>query len=221
MINIPIIEALKKHKDYLNADQMFDFSADTSFGNLNLNWIEILQRIDRVNDLIIDLYKEFAILKANHENPRVENAVKISDLFYRQKFLSEQIFYWLRKTADEIISLLYLLNYIKKHKHEPKKLNVSSIGEFLKSKTEIAPFLEKYRAYFEVLNEISNAFKHSFVNAQTHTYVGTMYPIVFALSYHHNNRNNDLKFKQYKFDDVLENYNSFLIETKIFLKSNY
>ena len=219
-MNIPIIEALKKQSDFLNADQIYSFPEDTEFGNLSLNWVQIIERVENINKLIIQLYEEFEILKTSSQKKNINDAITISHLFYHQKFLTEQIFYWLRKTADEIICMLYLLNYLEKNKHNPKKLKISSIGEYLNSKTKIE-ILENFRAYFKILNDISNAYKHSFVNAQIHTTIAIEHPTVFALAFEHNNRNNELIFHQYSLTDVLENYQVFLITVKKYFDERY
>ncbi len=213
----PIIESLKTHNEILMDKQFLPLPKDTPFGNLFLSWIEILQRTDRINDLIIDLYTDFEIIKQNQDviNP------DISSLFYKQKFLTEQIFYWLRKTADELISLIYLLDFNKKKNTFPTKIEINSVGSLLKKDVYIPELFDVFRKFLKILNEISNGYKHSFINSQAHTYHGKNYPVIFALTVEYNNLKNEPKFHSCKFSDVIENYNIFLSEVKLYIKKNF
>ena len=116
--NYPLIEALKSHKLYISGDQFITLPTSTPFGNLNLNWMEILVRFDCVNDLIIDLYKDFYYLRAQFKQTSCATPVE----GFKHKFYTEQVFYWLRKSADELISLIYLLSFHKTKRKYQKKL---------------------------------------------------------------------------------------------------
>jgi uncharacterized protein Veg len=213
----PIIESLKKHNEILNDNQFLSLPNDTPFGNLFLSWVEIIQRTDRINDLIIELYTDFDIIKQNRGkiNPDV------SSLFYKQKFLTEQIFYWLRKTADELIGLIFILDFNQKNKVFPIKIGINSIGHLLHKKDYIPGLYDGFKDYLKIVNEISNGYKHSFINSQAHSYHGENYPVVFALTLDYNNLKNQPNFLSYKFSDILENYNLFLGDIKIFIKENF
>jgi hypothetical protein len=216
-MKFPLIESLKTHNEILMDKQFLPLPKETPFGNLFLSWLEILQRTDRINDLIIDLYNDFEIIKQN------KGVVKqdISSLFYKQKFLTEQIFYWLRKTTDELISLIYILDFNKKKNAFPTKIEINSIGSLLKKEVYIPELFDDFKKILKILNEISNGYKHSFINSQAHTYHGENYIVIFALTVDYNNLKNQPKFHSYKFSDVIENYNMFLSEVKLYIKKNF
>jgi len=213
----PIIESLKKHNEILRADQFLKLPTDTPFGNLLLSWVEIIQRTDRTNDLIIELYTDYHTITQSRGvvNP------DISHLFYKQKFLTEQIFYWLRKTADELIGLVYILDYHKKNNKFPSKIKINSIGNLLNEENFIPELFDSFRGFLKIVNEISNGYKHSFINSQAHSYHGEYYPVVFAYTLDYNNLKNEPQFHAYKFSDILENYNTFLTEIKRYLMENF
>jgi hypothetical protein len=175
-LTYPVLESLKKFKTNLNKEQFIKLPADTPFGNLNLNWMEMIIRIECINEMIVSLYTEFDALKLLAEL----NSDLQSNLIYRHRFYNEQIFYWLRKTADELISLISLLEFNDNKKVYPKKIEISSIGEFLKEECIFNDEFTKFKNFLITLNEISNGFKHSFINSQANAYIGSEYPVVFA-----------------------------------------
>jgi hypothetical protein len=216
-LTYPVLESLKKFKTNLNKEQFIKLPADTPFGNLNLNWMEMIIRIECINEMIVSLYTEFDALKILAEL----NSDLQSNLIYRHRFYNEQIFYWLRKTADELISLISLLEFNDNKKVFPKKIEISSIGEFLKEECIFNDEFTKFKNFLITLNEISNGFKHSFINSQANAYIGSEYPVVFALTLHYNNLKNKPKFYSLNLRDVLIQYDEFLKHSKEFIKNNF
>ncbi|MGO4906678.1 hypothetical protein [Flavobacterium sp. W20_MBD1_R3] len=214
----PIIEALKKYKTHFNANQFISLNPNSDFGNLNLVWSQIVIRIECVNMQIVDLYEKFY-----EQKKRVEMGFYMSNLddSYLDIMITEQIFYWLRKTADEIISLISICSDYQRTGKYPKKINVSSIGEFIKLKTPFNNTIEKYRNLLQQLNETSNAYKHSFINPQIVAYKGSEYPVVFAYNLHFNDRANQPKFINLDFRVFLNNYNEFLFDVKNHISESY
>ena len=215
----PIIEALKEYKTDFHALQFLSLDSNSPFGNLTLSWIEIVTRIECVNDLIITLYTDFEDL----HNQLRQTQFSTLDRNYRQKFYTEQIFYWLRKTADDLISLISVLTDYKTQNSYPKKIKISSIGEFLKSTKSSNVFngdFDKFKPYLQKLNEISNCFKHSFINLQISNLLGLEYTVVHALALQYNDLSNQEKFYSLELRQVLDEYDNFLAYTKKYIKLN-
>ncbi|WMJ75283.1 hypothetical protein RCC89_19270 [Cytophagaceae bacterium ABcell3] len=209
----PIIEVLKKHYAFLNDNDIPNLPSNTPYGNLILSWEEIQQRFDNVNDLIITLYEDFEIIN-NREDYDVNVAIKLTHKYYKQKFLTEQIIYWLRRTGDELISMLYILDYHKKNQTYPGRIKIESIGNFIKYEHFLPELRKRHFKLLNLLNEISNAYKHSFINSETHLHRGSEFPVVFALSLIYNNTKNEPKFYSVKLSDVLNEYTIFLEDVK-------
>jgi hypothetical protein len=215
----PILESLKKYKTHFNQEQFISLNADSDFGNLNLNYSQIVIRIECVNSQIIDLYHKFYIEK--HKRETEGFAMYNLDESYLNIMVTEQIFYWLRKTTDEIISLISLCTDFKSNGKYPKKIKVSSIGEFLKLKTPFIEVIEENKDLLKLLNEISNTFKHSFINPQIMAYKGSEYPVVFAYNLHYNDLKNEAKFIQIELKKFLNDYDKFLLEIKNYIEENF
>jgi hypothetical protein len=213
----PVLNALKPYKEQFNVKYDLDLPTDTPFGNLTLSWATIVIRFECVNDLVVQLYKEFFELKEKIKIIPWSDKNEI----YKQKVYTEQLFYWLRKSADEIISIIFLLNYYQTHKGYPSKIKISSIGELLHTKNDIYDYLEKHQPFLKTLNDVSNGFKHSFLNSQIHAFHGSEYPVVFALVMKHNTLTSEPKFHTLDLKQVLNDYNNFLIDIKEIIQNNY
>src|SRR3984893_19005232 len=85
----------------MNADQALPLPANTPFGNLALKWLKIVSRLIRLNREIAtayDLHGQAASITGPAASPFIEEL----------PHLLEEIAYWLRKTADELIGLSFL-----------------------------------------------------------------------------------------------------------------
>ena len=138
----------------------------------------------------------------------------ISDFFHKEKFAIEQIFYWLRKSADELISLLYVLDYHNLNDEYPIKIKIDCIGFLLISTDFYTDFVSKHNHLLTILNEVTNAYKHSFVNSQVLSYHGADYPVAYAYSLKRNNAGNEPQFYSVTINDFIIEYCTFLQDIK-------
>lgn len=221
-IEYPLLEALKKHESHFNDNQVPLLPSDSDFGNMILSWQEIVVRIDCVNDQIIELYNKFYEAK---EMVKIQGYFmqNLNEGYKNRIMLIEQIFYWLRKSTDEIISIISILSDFKNSNVYPKKVKESSIAHFLNSNSKDEKFepIEKYRTLLEILNEISNCYKHSFTNSQISAYVGSEYPVAFAYDLRYNNLANHPKFISIDLTKFLLEYDIFLCDVKLHIESNF
>ncbi|MXO34831.1 hypothetical protein GFU95_06745 [Apibacter sp. B3889] len=66
MEKYPIVTSIKIFKEHtLHEDNFISLPFDTPYGNLKLKWIEILQRLDNIDTLIIQLFDEFELINKN------------------------------------------------------------------------------------------------------------------------------------------------------------
>lgn len=212
MSNIPQIDIQKASEHSLHRDNIIADFPNFELINLNLKWIEIMQRIDNVNILLTELFQEFKLINTNLSNDVIHDAVIKTPLFYRQKFLTEQIFYWIRKTLDEIISIIFVLDFNAKNNQYPDKIEIESIGKLLNSKDFLADIKNKHIQSLQIINDISNTYKHSFMNSEIHTHVGTNDPLAFSYGFKHNNIKADIHFMQYRVDDIIIALNDLLLD---------
>lgn len=217
--NIPKINIQKKNEWAIAKENVIRDFPDTQYSNFNLKWIEIVQRVDCVNDLINNLFRDFIILNVNIDDDPIMDAAKKTSIFYKQKFLTEQIFYWIRKTIDEIISLMYVLKYLKENNDEyPNKIRIDCIGAFINSTAFVDDIKTTHLDILTIINDISNTYKHSFLNSEIHAYFGEKDPLVFAYGVKSNKLDNDVIFTQYRIEDIINSLNKLLFDLINYIK---
>ncbi len=156
------------------------YPADTPFGNLNLAEVELFYRIDYLNLRIESLYKDWQAHVLD-----LKGFVPPEVLWLR--YQTEDIIYSLRKLTDTLIQMSYILGENDARGKFPKRIAVDCIGELLRklkgSEQDVCAYLACYRTHIPFLilvNDISNTYKHHFVNAETVNIVPSAEPSAFT-----------------------------------------
>jgi len=169
MNNIPQINTGKRPEQHFNVIHMLPLPADTPFGNMSLKYSQLVFRLDHVNLLIREVFKSYARAKAADDGTITHHLLLI-----------EELVYWIRKTADELIALVHILNERQSAGAYPERINPDAIGPLL-ALQNIPAWVQPHREFLNLLNEISNAYKHSFINSDA-MLVGRDEPGVYALA---------------------------------------
>jgi len=199
MRDIPQIDNGKKPLQALNIVHFMWLPSSTPYGNLLLKGMNIVQRIDRVNLEVGRVFTSYVHpSKADIKNPQ-------QDLLEHQ-FYAEQVIYWLRKTADELISLAYVIDEWNRTGKWPVSVKIDSIAGLKESHSEeLRQLFSPHDAFLTTLNEIANAFKHSFINTDM-TVIGSEYPVVFALALKRNKLSERPQFYSVNFAEMVETF---------------
>ena len=199
-MNIPQINTGKHSQCSLHASQLLLLPSDTPFGNFSLKYMKIVIHIERVNSLIKDVFSSFS---------QAHSSQGFGEDFYRHQLIAEEVVYWLRKTSDELLSLQYVL-YIQEHTGQfPTKVEVDCIGLINhQSALDFKNIFLAHLQFLNILNEVSNACKHSFVNSQV-SFIGQEEPYVFALALKRNNLGNQSEFYPVPFKSLVVEFDSF------------
>ena len=220
MIEIPEIIinniSLKYNDNYMGND-ILNLPQSIKYGNMTLKYISILDRQKEINFLINECYtifNKFSNKQIYNSDTEIE-IFNLSNFISRYYFVLEYITYNVRRTVDELISLIYYLNYIKNNNGtEPNKIDIDKIGSLINSnegqslKNQVN-FFTQHDVFMNYLNDLSNAFKHSFVNSESSTLIGKDKPTINALNLHYNNSSNNKEFYSIYLDDFITCYNSF------------
>lgn len=204
-MTIPLIENGKKPNEHLNVRLGLGLPADTPYGNLSLKFLKILIRLDHANIRIEELNNWFEKRKQMTEAEEFMSATTFSESLH----IAEEIIFNIRRVTDELIGLIYLKGFYVQNNVYPQKLKIDSIGTYLsEQKTIPLEVLGDHLNFLEVLNTISNAHKHSFLNSD-YNLTGREEPFVFALAL----KNNDLKnlpdFQAVPVRNLVEDFNLF------------
>jgi hypothetical protein len=196
---------------------MLPLPVDTPYGNLGLTYMQIMTRTECLNKLIKNLFTGFHTFKRSIV---VRGGSSNLDESFMHKFEIEQVIYWLRKTADDFISIIFIINHFKVFGEYPEQIQVASVGKFLKLTDKSLYKLDNHIKLLTIINDVSNAYKHTLLNAQLHSHIGVEEPVVFALSAF--NKAGDIpKFYSHSLCLMLKEYNTFLRDVRQMLSEDY
>ncbi len=211
-MTIPQIDSGKSASEPLHVGLMMCHGltmlpTDTPYGNMCLKYMKIILRMDHLNRLIQSVFSQNIDVNTG--------PMAFTELRSRQEMNGEEIVYWIRKTVDELLALYYFIRSSSEDGHWPKKLAVDCIHDVLREKDKGCPApIAPHLPFLEMLNNISNALKHSFINSDQ-SHVGLNEPIVFALAL----KNNDLArhppvFYGIALREVIETFSLFFVAMK-------
>jgi hypothetical protein len=102
--------------------------------------------------------------------------------------------------------MAYAISEWRNNKEWPNAIEVDSIAGLKHSPPrEVKDLFAPYEGYLFTLNEVANAFKHSFINTDM-TVVGAEYPVVFALALDRNKLSNKPQFYSVRFSDIVRDF---------------
>ena len=105
--------------------------------------------------------------------------------------------------------MIYVLEGFKKSGKYPSKIKIDSIGKLLKYKNLKDSFFSKFYYLFEGLNDISNSYKHPFINTDGQNYIGNESPHAFALRLDYNDLRKDAIFYTIDLTELINEYIEF------------
>lgn len=216
-LTIPQIPITERGRIFTEQDYVYyNFFDSPRYGGLHLKHEDYNERHIFMNELLKEIYIEYSITIIEHiqiENYSFQNG------HYRILFMIENLIYWMRKNIDEMIGFNYYAYYFKKHGAEPNKLKISSIGNLINKKShKLYSTFGSHIEKLNIINEISNTYKHSFITSEAHHLIGKNEPIVNCLDMHRNNVANNPKWHSYFLREIVEDYVSFFTLSRETLK---
>ncbi|MFS8037551.1 hypothetical protein ACI7BZ_11415 [Xanthobacter sp. AM11] len=198
-----LIDNGKQPSDPLHIDhRLVWLPPDTPYGNMNLKLIKIIMCADEANLRIIDAFYFWNILKMNDINSGY-------NAYPRHIFATEQAIYLMRRIADDLISMIWMLDQKRKTGSWPTRIKIDSIGRALQEHSiEESGLLDRNRNNLQTMNDISNAFKHSFVHSDLNI-AGELEPVVNALALTSNNLTNPAKLHSHTVAKIVSDFNNF------------
>src|ERR1700726_4356678 len=208
----PLVNVGGQYPLSLNVDQMLPLPAKTPFGNLALKWSKIIGRLVRLN-------REIATSYGLHAQATSITGPAASAYIEELPHLLEEIAYWLRKTADELIGLSFLCEARLRGEPLPTNIEVDCIGALLAGKHPA--LLTKYSAHvphLRSLNDVSNAYKHSFINTYLNI-MGRHEPVLYALALQRTNLSKPESFVGIALGEIVRSFDAFFQDAKSYLAS--
>lgn len=196
MSTFQIIEIGKEPGAPFNVIHLLPLPSDSPFGNLALKYMAVLKRLDHANNTIQRIYAQHESVRSIPDSPYISSHL----------FLQEEVIYWLRQSTDELISLASVLEEWQIKGACPHSVPADCIGTLLNTGRSVA--YSQSLDFLNSLNEVSNAYKHSFINTQVNL-IGADEPVVFALALKRNKISNDPVFHQLTLASLVNGFNTF------------
>ena len=201
-----------EHQHIPHVTQMLPLPPQTPYGNLSLKWMKIVFRLIRLNRMVPTAY---------HLHTRVVSltqSVAPSPIEELSHFL-EEIVYWLRKTADELIGLSFLCEACLRGNPIPTKVDVDCIGELLNGDhLALQVQFAAHIAHLRLLNDISNAYKHSFINSDLNV-VGSDELVLYALTLQRNDLSKNEAFVAVALGTIVRDFDAFFQTAKSYVQT--
>jgi hypothetical protein len=194
-----IVPKVNNHADgsspFLNVKQMLPLPPETPWGNLGLKSMKIVQRIDHINKKIEHVYLSFQTMHRQQGVPYDVSSLEM-----------EELIYWIRKTVDEFIQLLYVAEHFYRNGVYPKRIKIHSIGVLLEDpQSRLYRMFDGHHPKLQQLNEVGNAYKHSFICSDLN-FVGRDEPVVFTLSAGWNDLAKPVQFTSIRLADFVRHF---------------
>jgi hypothetical protein len=200
----------KQPDEPYNASLCFWLPQDSPYGNLQLKLMKMIQRLDEANRRLLDSYHFW-------HSASTQGFVPVN-AYERHIFANEQAIYMMKRATDELISTIWCLNELEKNRAYPKEIKVNSIGSLLNlTEDKLLDVFRPHKVFLQSINEIANAFKHSFINSDI-TLVGRDEPCVHALALQYNKLESGAKFHNVAMRHIVIGFNAFYQDTMQWLK---
>ena len=183
----------------LNARDLLPLPVDTPYGNLGLKLLKVWQRIGQANLRLKESYGHWE----QFLTPQVPGRI---DHESRHRFAAEEAVFMLRRAADELVALIWVLERHEATGAYPASVKLDSISEAL---ARAWPLTEPHRWLLTTLNELSNAHKHSFLQSDLNL-VGTEEPCVAVLTVDRNRLSQEVMFQNVALFDLAEAFSAFI-----------
>lgn len=202
------------------ADDIPVFSASKYWGNLSSKVSFIFSRLDYLNDTLVSICEKVEIYNINFKkrNGLTSKKVKIAPYIEIIHVMSD-----LRMIIDELIALLFIVEKRKVLGDYPNRIDIECIGDLLgkwnENKFDDVSFFTNYKVFLKNVNDITNTYKHSFINDHIIFYRQLEKPTVYAI------RNFNKEFDLHKnkliaipLEEIVNDFNNMFKEYRILLK---
>jgi len=191
----------KSPDDYLNVSATFWLPPDTPFGNLTAKLMKLILRLDQTNRRLIESFEYWSIAVTPQPHPNAAS---------RHEYATEEAIYMMRRAADDLIAMISFLSDWQTAGKYPSAIRVDCIGALIEN-DKLPGWTKLFTPHTQTLrdlNEVSNAFKHSFIHGDT-TRVGVTEPMVTALALKRNKLQSGIHFHCVLMRDMVNGFNAF------------
>jgi hypothetical protein len=204
------IEVFGKRGEVINVKNLIPLNSYTDYGNLELKILCVAQSAEYINFGIDSVWNKFSRIRSKTYDPMqlMLNSQEIP-LMMRDM---EVVIYFIRRTIDDMISLIFILD-----NDFPEKIKIDSIGRLLENKVykNLKYLKDRHKDSLDLLNRVANSYKHSFVNYdKAYTAIGRDEPCVLSVTSPYNDLNKPMEFSCIALNDIVALSQEFLFDAK-------
>lgn len=204
------IEVFGKKGEVTNVKNLIPLNSDTDYGNLELKILSVAQSTEYINSRIDSVWRKFSRIRSKTSNP-IELMLNSRNIPLMMRD-TEVVIYFIKRTIDDMISLIYILD-----NDFPEKIKIDSIGRLLENKVNknLRYLKGRHKDSLKLLNKVANSYKHSFVNYdKAYTAIGREEPYVFSVTSPHNDLNKPVEFSFIALNEIVSISEEFLVDAK-------
>jgi hypothetical protein len=198
----------------------FFLPQDEVIGDLGRFYRTIVLRNDYFNKLIAEIYTMHYLWRKSLSEEEYSFQYSMPDEIGELNFKIETLTYWLRKSCDELICLQYILTHWCQKDEILHQVRIDSIGKLLSKEIndDIKMILYnkhlKHEPFLNDINNVSNTFKHSFVNYNVLDLMGKSEPTLNALRFKMNKiEASGPEFFSFYLKGIINRYNHFYTDS--------
>ena len=201
-------------------EDLFEFPSSNIWGHLGNKFSLILERLLYLNEMLKSIYENVELYKTKKKNrENIDSKITIRPYIEIIHVIND-----LRMIIDDLISLEYIWESYLVQGEYPTKIKISSIGELLsyfeKPNYSKLQLFEKHKDFLFKIKEVSNTYKHSFINSDILFYSHVDNVMVFAGKNPYNNFNKDRELLAYPLNEIINEFNVFFEDFKITVKQS-
>ena len=204
------IETFGKKGEVINAKNLVPLDSNTEYGNLALKILCIAQSIEYINSRIDSVWEKFSRIRSETSDP-IQLMINSQDIPLMMRDI-EVVIYFIKRTIDDIIGLIYILD-----NGLPGKIEIDSIGKLLGGEVNknLKYIKDEHEDFLDFLNKVANSYKHSFVNYEkAYKAIGRDEPFVFYVTFPHNDLNKPMEFSFMALNEIVILSQKFLFDAK-------
>ena len=196
--SVPQVRNRRFSEDYA-AVFGFWLPPDCPFGNLQLKQTKIMLGVDEANRKIASAYDQWQCLLGTMS----------PNAYSRHHLDLESAVFMLRRAADELISVHAVLSHLEEQGRYPGRISIDCVGALLKhgSTLNSAPY-RGHQETLRTLNDINNAHKHTFIDANP-AMAGGHEPVIYALALRRDGLSFGPKFFHVSMRALVEDFDRF------------
>lgn len=192
-----LIDTGKVPKEGLHEKYIPKLSERAKSLNLHVKMTNMLMQLDFVNLDLIELHDLW--------RKAIESSMDVFYLIGRINFLNSHVIHDIRRYIDDIISICWVLEH-----PTSKRVRIDDIGKYLNHVNGGGAWTDfvNFCPFFKAVNDIENAYKHSFLN-NTDIVIGRDEPCIFAIDANWNHNISNPVLHSISLKQLVDDFNVF------------